>query len=94
MNVADAEAYKAYQAAAGPMLRQFGARFLVRGGRTEIVEGGAPPRTAVIEFPDYDTALRCWNSPEYARAKALRQGVASGTVVIVESYDGPQPSDG
>ena len=90
MDVRDTEAYVAYQQAAAPVLVKYNARFLVRGGRAERVEGGGPQRAVIVEFPDYETAVACWNSPEYAAAKAHRTGCASGTVSIVEEYGGPQ----
>lgn len=93
MDISDPEAYKAYQEAAGRVLKQYGARFLVRGGRGGVVEGNAPQRTVIIEFENYDKAVACWNSPEYIASKAFRQGNAAGNVVIVETYDGPQPAD-
>ncbi|HEX4892683.1 MAG TPA: DUF1330 domain-containing protein [Hyphomicrobiaceae bacterium] len=93
MDVTDPEGYKAYQADAGRVISKYGARFVTRGGRCVVVEGAAPSRTVIIEFPDYDTAMQCWNSPEYERSKALRQGNAAGNVIIVEGYDGPQPGD-
>jgi uncharacterized protein (DUF1330 family) len=48
----------------------------------------------VIEFPSYQAALDCWNSPEYAKAKALRDNVSLADIVLVEGYVGPQPDDG
>ena len=90
MDVSDAGAYAAYQQAAGPVLAKYNARFMVRGGRSELIEGGGPRRAVILAFPDYDTALACWHSPEYAAAKAHRVGCAMGTVSIVEEYDGPQ----
>jgi uncharacterized protein (DUF1330 family) len=37
----------------------------VRGGKSE-----------VVEFKDFDTALPCYHSPEYAETKVLRDGKA------------------
>jgi uncharacterized protein (DUF1330 family) len=45
----------------------------------------------VLEFPSYQAALECYRSPEYARAKALRQNASDGDLVIIEGHDGPQP---
>jgi uncharacterized protein (DUF1330 family) len=45
----------------------------------------------VLEFPSYQAALDCYNSPEYAKAKALRVAASVGDVVIIEGYDGAQP---
>ena len=71
--------------------RSAGARFLVRAGRFENPEGTSRSRNVVIEFPSYQAALDCWNSPAYQAALRIRQPVSTGDVVIVEGYDGPQP---
>ncbi len=94
VDVSDPEAYKGYVAANAAAFREYGARFLVRGGAHEVAEGKSRARTVVIEFKDYATALECYRSPEYQRAKALRTGASSGDVLIIEGYDGPQPTDG
>lgn len=86
--VTDADAYRAYQAANGPVFAQFGARFLVRGGSQENPEGSWNNRTVVIEFPSYAKALECYHSDDYQSAKALRDPVSSGNLVIVEGYEG------
>ena len=91
IDVADAEAYKAYVAANAVPFAQYGARFLVRGGASESVEGTARSRNVVIEFKDHATALACYRSPEYQAALALRKPHAVSDLVIVEGYDGPQP---
>ena len=63
VDVNDAEAYKNYVAKNGIAFAKFGGRFLVRGGKFESVAGTARQRNVVIEFPTYDQALACWNSP-------------------------------
>ncbi len=45
----------------------------------------------VLEFKDYETALACYNSPEYARLVKIRSPHAESDLVIIEGYDGPQP---
>ncbi len=91
VDVHDPEAYKAYVAANAVAFAKYGARFLVRGGRFEAPEGTPRSRNVVIEFKDYETAVACYRSPEYAAAKALREPVSTGDVLIIEGYDGPQP---
>jgi len=91
VDVSDPEAYKAYIAANAAAFRKYGARFLVRGGPCEVLEGQARARHVVIEFKDYATALACYRSPEYQQAVALRSAASSGDLVVVEGYDGPQP---
>jgi uncharacterized protein (DUF1330 family) len=43
------------------------------------------------EFPDYATALACYRSSEYQRAKPLRLPHSTCDFVIIEGYDGVQP---
>ena len=92
VDVTDPEPYKKYIAANAEPFKKFGARFLVRAGRYENPEGSSRTRNVVIEFPSYQAALDCWNSPEYQEAVKLRLAVSSVDMVIVEGYDGPQPS--
>ncbi len=92
MEVTDEAGYKAYVAANAVAFRAYGAKFLVRGGKFETVEGASRSRNVVIEFADYATALACYRSPEYSEAAALRRGKGIGDVIIIEGYDGPQPA--
>jgi uncharacterized protein (DUF1330 family) len=92
VDVADPERYKAYIAANAQPLKKYGARFLVRSGRFENPEGIARSRNVVIEFPSYQAALDCYKSSEYQAAIKLRQAVSTGDFVIIEGYEGPQPS--
>ena len=92
VDVADQERYKAYVDANAEPLRKYRGRFLVRAGRFENPEGKSRTRNAVIEFPTYQAALDCWKSPEYQQAIKLRQPVSTADVVIIEGYEGPQPT--
>jgi len=92
-NVHDPEGYKAYVAENAAAFRKYQGVFLVRGGRSEGVEGEARSRAVVIAFPSYAAARDCYHSPEYQRAMALRLGKAEMNITIVEGYEGPQPTD-
>ena len=91
LDVTDPEGYQAYIAANAEAFRRYGGRFIVRGGRFEMLEGESRSRNIVIEFADYATALACYRSPEYAAALTLRQGKAISDLIVIEGYDGPQP---
>jgi len=91
IDVTDMDGYKAYVAANAEPFHKFGAKFLIRGGKSESVEGKLRSRVVVIEFPSYEAAQNCYASPEYQKAKALRMGKGVGEIVILEGYDGPQP---
>ena len=91
VDVSDQEQYKSYVAANAAPLRQFGARFLVRGGAFENPEGSSRARNVVIEFPSYQAAIDCWHSPQYQEAIKLRTSVSTADVVIIGGHEGPQP---
>ena len=92
VDIADPEKYKAYIAANAAPLGKYGARFLVRAGRFENPEGASRGRNAVIEFPSYQAALDCWKSPDYQEAIKLRADVSTIDLIVIEGYEGPQPS--
>jgi uncharacterized protein (DUF1330 family) len=91
VDINDEEGYKPYALANPAIFRKYGGRFVIRGGRSECTEGTARARNVVIEFPDYETAVACYRSPEYQANMKIRQAVAITDMVIVEGYDGPQP---
>jgi len=91
VDVRDEEGYKPYAAANPPIFKKYGARFVVRAGKYECLEGTSRPRNIVIEFPDYATAVACYQSPEYQENIKRRLPYATADIVIVEGYDGPQP---
>ncbi len=66
-----------------------GARILSRGGRVTVLEGApAFERHVLIEFPDFDAAVRFHRSPEYQAAAAIRlAGAGINELVIVEGVD-------
>jgi uncharacterized protein (DUF1330 family) len=91
VDVHNTETYKGYVASNGVAFAKFGGRFLVRGGQFENPQGTSRSRNVVLEFPSYQAALDCWNSPEYKAAKAKQQGGAEMDIIIIEGYDGAQP---
>lgn len=84
VTVNNAEKYPDYLTAAKPAFEKFGAKFLVRGGRFEAPEGQARERNVVVEYADYETALACYNSPEYSAARKIRMANADADFLIIE----------
>jgi uncharacterized protein (DUF1330 family) len=91
VDVHNMDVYKEYVAQNGAVFKKYGAKFLVRGGRYVGQEGSSRSRNVVLEFKDYETAIACYNSPEYARLIAIRKPHAENDLVIIEGYDGEQP---
>ena len=74
-----------YRAAVPATIAQYGGRFLIRGGATELFEGAPEPkRIVILEFPDAATAKRWYNSPEYQKILPMRLANSTGRAFIVE----------
>jgi uncharacterized protein (DUF1330 family) len=91
IDVSNPEGYKAYMAATPPAHEKYHGVALVRGGRMEVVEGGARGRCVLREFPDYTAALACYRSEDYQRARPLRLAHSQCDFIVAEGYDGAQP---
>ncbi|WP_294929511.1 DUF1330 domain-containing protein [uncultured Paracoccus sp.] len=87
VDIDDTAAYDAYRQANAAAFAKYGARFLVRGGPQEQVEGHLRARSVVIEFADLDTARACYDSPEYRAARELRENCSKADVIIVQGYE-------
>lgn len=92
VDIFDAASYGAYAAEAKRAVKKFGGRYLIRGGEHEAPEGDWRPRHVMIEFSDYQTALNCYRSPDYQRAKAMRIGAAEAELLIIEGSDEEPPA--
>jgi uncharacterized protein (DUF1330 family) len=89
VKVEDPVRYEAYKKMVPPSLANYGGRFLVRGAKTETLEGAwQPSRLVILEFPSVERAKAWWASPEYAEAKALRQATAQTELLVVEGFSG------
>jgi uncharacterized protein (DUF1330 family) len=84
-DIHDVEQYELYKQAAPPAVAAAGGRFIARGGELAVLEGDwQPKRLVLLEFPDLEAAKRFYESPEYQKAKRLREGAAGFNMVAVE----------
>jgi uncharacterized protein (DUF1330 family) len=84
VSVRDHARYPDYLAAARPAFEKYGARFLVRGGDFETMEGSARDRNVAVEFADRKTAVACYRSAEYQAARGIRQKYADADFIIID----------
>ena len=70
----NAEKLKKYAVKAKPAVEKFSGIFLVRGGKNRTNDGIKSPRTIIVEFPDYNTAVECYDSAEYQEAHDILKG--------------------
>jgi uncharacterized protein (DUF1330 family) len=85
ISIEDPLVYEEYKLLAPSSVAAYGGRYVVRGGRSEVLEGAwQPPRLVILEFPTLAQAHAWWSSPEYAPAKALRQRCAQTEMLLIE----------
>ena len=84
-DVTDPEGYEEYRGLAGAAVEQYGARYVVRGGRSQVLEGQwRPGRMVIVEYESFEKALAFYESPEYRRAREARATTARVNMVVVE----------
>jgi uncharacterized protein (DUF1330 family) len=89
LTINDPQTYERYKLLAPASIAAYHGRYLVRGGRTEVLEGDwEPSRLVILEFPGVEEAKAWWDSEEYAAAKALRQSCAATEMLLVEGFPG------
>ena len=86
VEVSDPEQYKQYQTLTPGAIAAAGGRFVVRGGRSETLEGDwHPKRLVVIEFADIAAARAFYDSEKYRQARDARAGATRQfNMVVVE----------
>lgn len=84
VTVTDPERYKLYAEGTKEPFAKHGAKVLARGGPYKVLEGFDHARNVVIEFPDMETALACFHSEEYQRARTHRLDAGDVNITIVE----------
>ena len=85
VDIKDAEKFAEYFKSTPDIIKQFGGRFLVRGGDFEILEGDwNPKRLVVVEFETMRKAKEFYNSPQYQEIIGLRHNSAYTEWVFVE----------
>ena len=78
------EKLKEYALIATSASEKYSVKFLIRGGINRTNEGIVSPRTTVLEFPNYHTAIEFYDSPEYQEALDVIRGHAVRHHQIVE----------
>jgi uncharacterized protein (DUF1330 family) len=87
IKVDDPDGYKAYVAKVPAVTDAFGGRFIVRGGKTESIEGAEPAgRVAIIQFRSMEDLKHYWNSPAYQEIAPIRHKTATSRIYFVEGF--------
>ena len=81
------ENLKKYADSVTPIIKSFGGKPLVRGGKFKCLEGNNFPRTVIWEFPNYEKALECHDSKEYQDGWTLAKDTTERNLQIIEGFN-------
>jgi len=85
IEVHDPATYDEYRKLVGATLAQYGGKFVVRGGKIEVLEGNwNPKRIVVLEFENVARARKWYDSEEYRVPKQMRMRASTGNIILVE----------
>mgnify|MGYP001323667357 CR=1 FL=1 len=77
---------KNYGVKVTPIIKSFGGKPLVRGGKYQRIEGENFSRTVIWEFPNFQKAIECHESKEYQDGWNLAKNTTERNLQIVEGF--------
>lgn len=86
----DRVAFQDYASRSPAVLAMFGGRHIARGGKSITFEGPTDrPHTVIAQFPDFESAERCYRSDAYQALIPLRQGCATLEFTLIDGVSAP-----
>jgi uncharacterized protein (DUF1330 family) len=85
IDIVDPAGYEEYKKLAGPTVEKYGGKYVVRGGKTEVLEGDwQPKRIVVLQFDSMQRAKDWLHCEEYREPRKMRHRTAKTNMVLVE----------
>jgi uncharacterized protein (DUF1330 family) len=85
IEITDSVGYEEYKKQAAATVHKYGGKYIVRGGKTEVLEGDwKPKRIVVLEFPTLERAREWLNSEDYREPRKMRHRTAKTNMLVVE----------
>ena len=85
IEVQDPVGYEEYKKQAAATVHAHGGKYIVRGGKTEVLEGDwQPKRIVILEFESVDCAKEWLNCEEYREPRKMRHATAKTNMILVE----------
>ena len=85
ITISDKSQYKLYDSKIGNVIKEFGGKYLVKGGLRMVNEGHPSfQRDVLVEFKDIETAQRFFSSQQFKKISKFRKAGSSGFLILVE----------
>ena len=85
IEVQDPVGYEEYKKQAAATVQAHGGKYIVRGGKTEVLEGDwQPKRIVVLEFDSMERAKEWLTCEEYREPRKKRHATAKTNMILVD----------
>jgi uncharacterized protein (DUF1330 family) len=85
IEITDPVGYEEYKKQASATVHQHGGKYIVRGGKAEVLEGDwQPKRIVVLQFESMDRAKEWLNCEEYREPRKMRHRTARTNMILLE----------
>lgn len=85
IDIKDPSRYEEYKNLAPASIAKYGGKYVVRGGKVDVLEGKwKPNRLVILEFESVQRAKDWWSSRQYREARDLRNQIADAQMIVVE----------
>ena len=85
IEIVDPVGYEEYKKQAAATVLKHGGKYIVRGGKTEVLEGDwKAKRIVVLQFESMERAKQWLNCEEYREPRKMRHRTAKTNMILVE----------
>ncbi len=92
LRIRDADGYRRYVEGFGEIFGRYQGTVLAADPAPQSMEGAWPyHRTAILEFPDKEEALRWYNDPDYQELAKLRFAASGGDMALIAGMASAAP---
>lgn len=85
IEITDPVGYEEYKNLAGASVEKYGGKYIIRGGKAEVLEGNwNPKRLVVLQFESIQRAKEWLNCDEYREPRKMRHRTAKTNMIVVE----------
>ena len=86
LKINNQENLKKYAEIVTPIIKKYGGKPLVRGGKYQAFDGDNFLRTVIWEFPNYEKAVECHESKEYQAGWSIAKDTTKRHMQIIEGF--------
>ena len=88
ITISDKTQYRVYDSKIGNVIKEFGGKYLVKGGLRMVKEGYPSfQRDVLVEFKDIETAQRFFSSKQFKEISKFRKAGSTGFLLLLNGKE-------